>query len=195
MIVSAQPPTETRTRYHRYDTPARYGACVPHLRIESLAYGGDAVAHLEDGRAAFVRGACPGDLVDAEITENHDRFVRASVVNIIEASPDRVEPPCPYFGVCGGCSWQHISAEAQLVAKRQAVVDALTRIGRIEDAESLVAPTIASARQYGYRNKIELVARVDAIAEIPNSLRQGTAVRLSEARVHGSDPVGTGAGG
>ncbi|HEY5540881.1 MAG TPA: 23S rRNA (uracil(1939)-C(5))-methyltransferase RlmD [Coriobacteriia bacterium] len=129
------------------------------LSIESLAYGGDAVAHLDDGRAAFVRGGCPGDLVDAEIVEDHGRFVRAEVRHVLTPSPDRVEAPCPYFGVCGGCSWQHVSAGAQLAAKRQAVVDALTRIGRIASAEEIVAQTVASPREYGYRNKIELVAR------------------------------------
>jgi 23S rRNA (uracil1939-C5)-methyltransferase len=135
---------------------------VTELSIESLAYGGDAIAHLADGRAAFVRGACPGDRVEADIVEDHGRFVRAEVREILEPSPDRVEPPCPYFGVCGGCSWQHVSSSAQLAAKRQAVVDALTRIGHIADAEKLVAPAVASPREYGYRNKIELVARMDA---------------------------------
>ena len=129
------------------------------LRIESLAYGGDAVAHLDDGRAAFVRFGCPGDTVDVEITDERDRFVRAEIREILEPSPDRVEAPCPYYGECGGCSWQHVSAEAQLAAKRQAVVDALARIGGVHNAEQLVAPAVASSQQYGYRNKIELVAR------------------------------------
>jgi 23S rRNA (uracil1939-C5)-methyltransferase len=132
---------------------------LPQLVIESLAYGGDGVAHLADGRAAFVRGACPGDTLVADVTEDHGRFVRAEIRDIVTASPDRVEAPCPYFGVCGGCSWQHVSAEAQALAKRRAVVDALARIGGIASAEDLVAPTVASPRQYGYRNKIELVAR------------------------------------
>jgi len=141
---------------------------VTELHIESLAYGGDAIAHLEDGRAAFVRAGCPGDVVDVEIAEDHGRFVRAEIKSILEPSPERVEAPCPYFGVCGGCSWQHISATAQLFAKRQSIVDALTRIGHIADAEQLVASTVASPRDYGYRNKIELVARMD-----PSGLRIG----------------------
>ena len=128
------------------------------LSIESLAYGGDSIAHLEDGRTAFVRGGCPGDLVSAEIVEERDRFVRAEVLEIITPSADRVTPPCPYFGACGGCTWQHIAYPAQLAAKRRAVVDALTRIGKIADADTLVADTVASPLEYGYRNKIELVA-------------------------------------
>lgn len=128
------------------------------LNIESLAYGGDAIARLDDGRTAFVSGGCPGDTVRAEIVDDEGRFVRARVVDVLVASPDRVQPPCPYFGVCGGCSWQHIAYPAQLAAKRRAVVDALTRIGRIDAADALVAETVPSPREYGYRNKIELVA-------------------------------------
>lgn len=131
---------------------------MPQLRIESLAYGGDSVAHLPDGRAAFVSGGCPGDVVDAEITQDHGRFVKARINALLEPSADRVTPPCPYFGACGGCTWQHVSAEAQLAAKRRAVVDALSRIGEIPDAEQRVGATVPSARDYGYRNKIELVA-------------------------------------
>jgi 23S rRNA (uracil1939-C5)-methyltransferase len=127
------------------------------LDIESLAYGGDAIAHLDDGRTAFVQGAVPGDTVTAEITEDRGRFVRARTLDVLTPSPDRVEPPCPYFGVCGGCSWQHVGYSAQLAAKRRMVVDALTRIGHVEGAEELVAQTVPSPAQYGYRNKVELV--------------------------------------
>ena len=127
------------------------------LSIESLAYGGEAVAHLDDGRTAFVAGGCPGDVLVAEIVEERERFVRARVCEILTSSPDRVTPPCPYFGVCGGCTWQHVSEGAQLHAKRRAVVDALTRIGHVGGAEALVAETVASPSAYGYRNKVELV--------------------------------------
>ena len=132
------------------------------LRIESLAYGGDGVGHLPDGRAAFVPYGCPGDLVRVEVDADKGRFVRASIAELLERSTDRVPAPCPYFGICGGCSWQHVSAELQLQAKRQAVVDALMRIGGIPDAETRVTDAIASSEQYGYRNKIELVAQTGA---------------------------------
>jgi 23S rRNA (uracil1939-C5)-methyltransferase len=127
------------------------------LDIESLAYGGDAIAHMPDGRTVFVRGAVPGDVVEAHISEERERFVRAETKRIVTESPDRVEPPCPYFGTCGGCSWQHVSYPAQLRAKRQAVVDALARIGHLPHAEELVAQAVASPDAYGYRNKVELV--------------------------------------
>lgn len=127
------------------------------LRIESLAYGGDAISRLDDGRTAFVRGGVPGDTVTAEIVEDRGRFVRARVVDILEASPDRVSAPCPYFGTCGGCTWQHVAYPAQLAAKRRMLVDALERIGKVDDADALVHDTVASPLEYGYRNKIELV--------------------------------------
>jgi 23S rRNA (uracil1939-C5)-methyltransferase len=128
------------------------------LTIERLAYGGDAIGHLEDGRAAFVQGGCPGDRVRLELVEERNRFVRARITDILLPSPDRVAAPCQYFGVCGGCTWQHISYSAQLSAKRRSVVDALVRIGGFLDAESLVRPAVPCAAEYGYRNKIELVA-------------------------------------
>ena len=127
------------------------------LSIESLAYGGDGIARLEDGRTAFVSGTVPGERVTVEVLEEHPRFVRARAVDILEPSPDRVTPPCPYFGLCGGCSWQHVTYSAQLTAKRNAVVDALARIGHVEGAEELVAATVESPDRYGYRNKVELV--------------------------------------
>jgi 23S rRNA (uracil1939-C5)-methyltransferase len=128
------------------------------LDIESLAYGGDAIGRLDDGRVAFVSGACPGDRVAIADLDDRGTFVRAAVAELIHASPHRVSPPCPYFPLCGGCSWQHIDYETQLDAKRRTVVDAIQRIGGFADAESLVSDTLPSPRQYGYRNKIELVA-------------------------------------
>ncbi len=124
------------------------------LVIESLAYGGAGVASADDGRIVFVEGACPGDTVEAVLTEEHPRFLKARISTILEASPDRVQPPCPYFGECGGCQWQHVTYEAQLLAKQRAIADALVRIGR-EDAPA-VAEVAASPDQYGYRNKVEL---------------------------------------
>lgn len=131
---------------------------MPEVHIDSLAHGGDGVGRLPDGRAVFVRASCPGDIVRIELTAYKESFARGRILEVLTPSVDRVEPPCPYYGACGGCSWQHISADAQAIAKRKAVVDSLMRIGRIPDAEERVAPLVRSAREFGYRNKIELVA-------------------------------------
>ncbi len=133
---------------------------MPPVRIESLAYGGDGVAHLPDGRVVFVPGSCPGDLVVVQETEDHGRWVRARTFSLEEPSPDRVDPPCPYVGACGGCQWQHVSYGTQLAAKAKAVVDALERIGDI--APGVVRPIVPSKDTFGYRNKVELVGDASA---------------------------------
>ncbi|MDP2400830.1 MAG: TRAM domain-containing protein, partial [Actinomycetota bacterium] len=103
------------------------------LEIERLAYGGDGIAHAPEGRTVFVRGSCPGDVVNVELVGEHDRYLKATISEIITASPNRVDSPCPYFGVCGGCQWQHVAYGEQLRAKTGAVIDALSRIGGIAD--------------------------------------------------------------
>lgn len=137
--------------------PARWERRVTELDIERLAYGGDAVGRMPDGRAAFVKAGCPGDRVAVKVIEDHERFVRTEVVEILSPATGRTTPRCPYFGQCGGCAWQHLSQPVQLEAKRLFVVDALRRIGHIDNAEEMVGETVPSSREYGYRNKIELV--------------------------------------
>lgn len=145
------------------------------IQIERLGTDADAVGHLDNGKTLFVPLACPGDTVEIEVVEDQEKFARGIITNIIEPSPLRVEPRCPYFEECGGCDWQHISYDYQLKAKRQSVIDALTRIGKIEHAEELVSPCLASKREYNYRNKIELAAR-----EVGSSLEVGFNKRKSD---------------
>lgn len=123
------------------------------LRIESLAQGGDGVGHTADGVTVFVRYACPGDVVRARVLDVHDRFLHAIAEEVVEASPQRVPPPCPYFGECGGCQWQHVNGDTQRAAKQRIVSDALGRIGKMQAA---VGETVASPLAYGYRNRVEL---------------------------------------
>ena len=120
--------------------------------LHGFAHGGEAVGRLPDGRVVFVAHAIPGETVTVEITEDHPRWCRGRLVEVVEASPDRVAPPCPYFGVdrCGGCKLQHIDASLQKKLLRQVVVDQLERLGRIPDPP--VAETIG-AGEYGYRNR------------------------------------------
>ncbi|MGC5288683.1 class I SAM-dependent RNA methyltransferase [Micromonospora sp. DT231] len=106
------------------------------LTVDAVAPGGHCVARV-DGQVVFVRHALPGERVVVEVTEVHRGFVRADAVTVLEASPDRVEPPCPYAkpGACGGCDLQHVAPEAQLAWKTAVVREQLIRLGGLTDAQ------------------------------------------------------------
>ncbi len=98
----------------------------------AMAAGGAALARDDDGRVVFVEGALPGERVRARITDARKDFARAVVVEIAEPSPDRIAPPCSALAAgCGGCTWQHVSADAQARLKADIVVDALRRIAKL----------------------------------------------------------------
>ncbi|MGH2633356.1 MAG: class I SAM-dependent RNA methyltransferase [Tepidiformaceae bacterium] len=122
------------------------------VRIESLVSGGAGLARLEDGRVMFVLYAAPGELVEAEVERSHNDYLEAVAVRIIEASTDRVVPPCALFGECGGCQLQHMAYPAQLAAKEAIVREQLRRIGRLDDA--LVRPIVGAADPWAYRNHL-----------------------------------------
>lgn len=128
------------------------------LTVESMAYGPDAVAHADDGRVVFVSGAVPGDTVEAEVVSESRRSLKARTVEVLEPSPERVEPRCPWASVCGGCPWAALAYDAQVAAKRSCVVESLSRIGRLgaEEAERLVRDVVVPGADWGYRNKVEL---------------------------------------
>ncbi|MFG3600066.1 class I SAM-dependent RNA methyltransferase [Micromonospora chersina] len=117
--------------------PARTGleeAQRVELTVDAVAPGGHCVARVE-GQVVFVRHALPGEQVVAEVTELHRGFARADAVEILTASADRVEPPCPYAkpGRCGGCDLQHVTPAAQLNWKAAVVREQLTRLGGLTD--------------------------------------------------------------
>ncbi len=107
-----------------------------------------------DGQLMFVFGGVPGEEVIAEVLKSRRKYVAARVVEVLSPSSQRVEAPCPYFGPCTGCQWQHIDYQHQLELKRQKVVDALCRIGGFSGPP--VAPVILSPKQYYYRNHARL---------------------------------------
>jgi len=121
------------------------------IRIERPAFGGAGLAR-QDGRIVFVDGGLPGSLVEARVTKAEKSCLHAVATRVIEPSPHAVTPFCPHFGVCGGCTWQDASYEAQLAWKREIVQEQLKRLGRIEVE---VEPTVASPLQRHYRNKME----------------------------------------
>lgn len=123
------------------------------LRIEKLAAGGNGLAFPE-GKAVFVPGSVPGETVRAIITERGKAsgdWASAEVEEILEASPDRVEPPCPLYGVCGGCSLQHLSYPRQVREKVEVLRDCLSRLGGLSVPEIAAIPS----EPYSYRNRMQ----------------------------------------
>lgn len=129
------------------------------VTVESVAFGGQGVVRA-DGLVIFVPFAAPGDVLTIEIVERKKKFARGRLTKVIEPSPWRTEPLCPYFGRCGGCSYQHIDYTRQLEIKRQQICEALKRIGGL--AKPAVSDVIPSPRIYAYRGKAELHAAKEA---------------------------------
>ena len=121
--------------------------------IESSSHDGRGVARI-DGKATFVHGALPGERVRLRVVRHHRNFDEAEAEAVLEPSADRVEPACPRFGVCGGCSLQHVAPVAQIESKQQALLDALRHIGHLEP-ERVFAPIVGSS-PWGYRRKARL---------------------------------------
>lgn len=122
------------------------------VKIHDVAAEGNAVARVDD-MVVFIPFGAPGDVVDVKITKKKKSYAEGQIVRIVEPSPERVEPRCEHFTVCGGCRWQHLPYEVQLRCKRQQVVDAIDRIAKVEHPE--VAPTKGSENIWEYRNKME----------------------------------------
>jgi len=126
---------------------------------EKMAAGGDAIAHLDDGRVVFVDGAVAGETVQVAVHTSKKDFAKASVLAVLDPSPDRVSAPCPeLINGCGGCGWQHIAPSAQLRLKAEIVADALRRTARLPDA---VVHTGASVGPWAYRTTVRLAVDPD----------------------------------
>jgi 23S rRNA (uracil1939-C5)-methyltransferase len=117
-----------------------------------LVAGGEALARDTEGRVVFVRGALPGERVRARVTERRKEWARADVSAVLTPSPDRIEPPCPSVAEgCGGCDLQHARPEAQPALKAAMVVDALRRLGGIEDPSIELGPSLPAV---GFRTTV-----------------------------------------
>jgi 23S rRNA (uracil1939-C5)-methyltransferase len=123
------------------------------LSIEKLVHGGSGLGSI-DGKRVFVPFSAPGDVLEVEIVSERPGFSEGRIARIVEPAPCRVDPPCPAFGRCGGCQWQHISYEEQLRQKRAILAEALERTGRIRGPT--VFETIPSPGQWHYRNRMQL---------------------------------------
>ncbi len=129
------------------------------VKLEKFTYGGDALGRLSDpltgmeGRVVFARFGLPGEIVKVRVLDEKPGHLRAEVVEVLQAAPERIQPRCQHYGLCGGCHYQHLAYPAQLEAKSLIVRDQLIRIGKIENPP--VEPAISSPAEWYYRNHVQ----------------------------------------
>jgi tRNA/tmRNA/rRNA uracil-C5-methylase (TrmA/RlmC/RlmD family) len=128
------------------------------LTIDDIAFGGEGVGRVDDF-VVFVPFVAPGETVEAELVEVKKRFGRARLLKVLQPSPERVAPACPYFGQCGGCQYQHLAYPAQLRVKHKQACDLFQRIGGLDPAR--VEAVIPCPAPYGYRNRIMIRSQWD----------------------------------
>lgn len=126
--------------------------------VDGFTHGGEGVARVE-GKAVFVPGALPGERVLIEVVDDRARWARARLIEVLDPSPDRVEPPCPFVPDCGGCDLQHVDPAAARDLKRRVVIEQLTRIGGLSDPP--VADCEAVSPAVGYRIQARMHAGLD----------------------------------
>lgn len=126
---------------------------IVQLEITDVAFGGAGVARHE-GKVYFIPFTAPGDTVRARVTKDKKKFAEAAVEEVLVAAPERVKPPCVYFGNCGGCAYQHLAYPAQLALKQRQVEQTLRRVGRLEHVP--MRTIIPSPKEYAFRNRIRV---------------------------------------
>lgn len=133
----------------------RYNQHV-NLTIKSIGFNGEGIGYWH-GHTLFADATLPGEVIRGRIFDPSKKFSRVRVEELSNPSPDRVEPPCRYYGTCGGCQLMHLGYENQLLFKQQRVQNAVTKFSNLENLE--VAPCEPSPRPFHYRNKILLPVR------------------------------------
>lgn len=122
------------------------------VTLQEMVFGGDAIGRLPDGRAIFVPYGLPGEKVRVVITEEKQSFAKGRILEVLAPSPQRIQPRCPHFGDCGGCSYQNLAYADQIVVKQQIVAQQIKRLAGLGDFP--VAPVVPSPDEWNYRNSI-----------------------------------------
>ena len=142
------------------------------LTIEKLVYGGEGLGRM-DGQVVFAPYVLPGERVRVERKSGKSGLVRTALRQVLEAASGRVDPPCSYFGRCGGCHYQHAGYELQIEAKRSILRETLRRVGKIEAPAEI---GVVAGEPFGYRNRSQFHV-------------SGTAVGYLEAQSHRLCPI------
>lgn len=155
------------------------------LTLSALAYGGDALGRLEDGRALFVPFALPGEMVRVRLMEEKRGFARGELLEVLQPSPERIAPRCAHFGACGGCHYQHMPYEPQLNAKRLILAEQLERIGGLRQPP--VRETVPSPEPFNYRNHVQFhltpQGKLGYYTAAPSALRSDDVSRPAHLKV------------
>jgi len=120
--------------------------------IESMAHDGRGVAHVDD-KAVFIAGGLPGEEVVFQYSKKKKDYAEGRVTEVLSASADRVEPGCPHYDICGGCSFQHLDPNKQILAKQTILIEQFKSIGKLENIELWPALT---GQHWGYRHRARL---------------------------------------
>ncbi len=176
---------------YRYETADRrcdrngwaaYAGLMIEFTPSDMAHGGAAIGRI-DGKAHFVDGAMPGELVRGDVVQDKGAWARVTLQEVLQPSPLRVAPPCPHFARCGGCQWQFADYPTQLEWKQSIVASQLAHLGGLDDPP--IAPAVAPGPEYGYRNRMDFSVLDGAPALTER--RSHTLVPISECLL--LDPV------
>ena len=146
------------------------------VEFTGWANGGAALGRLADGRVVFVEGVLPGERAEIRYVNRDARYISAEVVKLLSRSPMRIDPRCPLYGRCRTCCLQNLEYPDQLHAKREILIDHLTRFAGIANAENFVEPVIAAPEEWNYARSLLLGLDVDGNFCVPD--KKGGLVRL-----------------
>jgi 23S rRNA (uracil1939-C5)-methyltransferase len=126
---------------------------MPIVKISELSWGGEGLGRLE-GKVVFVPYTLPGEVAEVEIVHSKKTYCQGKLIRLVDPSPDRIDPPCPFYQKCGGCQLQHLSHLRQVQEKERLFRQAMNHA--LKPKESLIKPTLISPRAFGYRHRLHL---------------------------------------